>query len=179
MSGAHLTSSRGGRAPQSSRAILRRLAYAAILVIATSHSFAQNTDTECTFETCKAGTKALTSYDQSDPYYFCPTRELADYVGTLVALFSARIALTGEMPNISDKTGEPEYKGQTKIMVDTLRRKAGVRNFDQAVAICSPGVDKEPVMVLSLPENSLVAYVEDERRKRAFWMLIIKLNKLK
>jgi hypothetical protein len=156
-----------------------RLAFAAILVIATSQSFAQNTDNGCTFETCKAGTRALTSYDQSDPYYFCPTRELADYVGTLVALFAGQIMLTGEMPNISDKTGEPEYKGQTKIMVDALREKAGVRTFDQAVAICSPGVDKEPVMVLNMPENSLVAYVEDERRKLAFWMPIINLNKLK
>ena len=39
------------------------------------------------------------------------------------------------MPNISDKTGEFEYEGETKTMVDAMREKAGVQTFDQAVAI--------------------------------------------
>lgn len=88
-----------------------------------------------------------------------------------------QIMLTGQMPNISDKTGEFEYKGETKATVDMLREKAGIHTFDQAVAICSPGVDKKPVTILNMPENSMVAYVEDERRKLAFWMPIAHLDK--
>jgi len=83
------------------------------------------------------------------------------------------------MPNISDKTGEFEYEGETKIMVDVLREKAGVQTFDQAVAICAPGLDKKPVTILNMPKDSMVAYVEDEHRKIAFWMPIMHLDKLK
>jgi hypothetical protein len=157
---------------------LKRLAYAAaVLTMTIPQAFAQNTDNECTFDTCKAGTKARTYYEKSDPYYSCPSRELADYVSSIIGLASMQIMLTGQMPNISDKTGEFEYKGETKAMVDMLREKAGIHTFDQAVAICSSGVDKKPVTVLNMPENSMVAYVEDERRKLAFWMPIAHLDK--
>ena len=47
--------------------------------------------------------------------------------------------------------------------------------------ICALGSDKRRVTVLNMPENSIVAYVEDERRKLAFWMPIaaLELDKLK
>ena len=159
---------------------MKRLAYAAaVLTMTIPQAFAQNADNECTFDTCKAGTKALTYYEKNDPYYICPSRELATYVTTIVGLASIQVMLGGGMPNISDKTGEFEYEGETKAMVDMLREKAGVQTFDQAVAICAPGVDKKPVMILNMPEDLMVAYVEDERRKLAFWMPISHLDKLK
>jgi len=159
---------------------LKRLAYAAaVLMMTIPQALAQNADNECTFDTCKAGTKALTYYEKSDPYYNCPSRELATYVTTIIGLSSLQAMLGGGMPNISDKTGEFEYKGETKAMVDMLRAKAGVQTFDQAVAICSPGFNKKPVIILNMPEDSMVAYVEDEHRKLAFWMPIAHLDKLK
>jgi hypothetical protein len=142
----------------------------------TLPAFAQTR--ECTFETCAAGTKALTYFEKSDPYYACPTRELATYVTTIVGLTAVQATLSGgQMPNISNKNGELEYTGQTKEMVDMLREKAGVRTFDQAVALCAPGVDKRPVTILNMPENSLVAYVED-RHKKTFWMSSAHLDKM-
>lgn len=159
---------------------MKRLAYAAaVLMLTIPQTFAQSTDNECTFDTCKAGTRALTYSEKSDPYYVCPSRELATYIMTVVGLASMQAMLGGGMPNISDKTGEFEYEGETKTMVDAMREKAGVQTFDQAVAICSLGANKKPVMILNMPENSMVAYVEDERRKLAFWMPISQLDKLK
>jgi hypothetical protein len=157
---------------------LKRLAYAAVLMTIIPQAFGQIADNQCTFDTCKAGSKALTYYEKTDPYYSCPNRELAAYVTTIVGLLSPQAILVGQIPNFSDKTG-PEYKGETKAMVDMLREKAGVQTFDQAVAICSIGVDKRPVMVLNMPDNSMVAYVEDERRKQTFWMPISHLDKLR
>ena len=159
---------------------MKGLAYAATLLITMPHAFAQNTDNECTFETCKAGTKALTYFEKSDPYYSCPNRELATYVTMLIGLVSMQAMMSGgQMPNISDKTGEPEFTGQTKEMVDMLREKAGVQTFDQAIAICTIGTNKRPVTVLNMPENSMVAYVADERRKQTFWMPFSHLDKVR
>lgn len=152
---------------------------AAVAVLTTLPTVAQNTDNECTFDTCKAGTRALTYYQKTDPYYICPTREIGNYVTTVIGLMAMQAILGVGMPNISDKTGEPEYTGQTKTMVDGLREKAGVQTFDQALARCSAGADKRLVVVLNMPEDLMVAYVEDERRKLAFWMPIVHLDKLK
>src|SRR5208282_3242211 len=78
-------------------------------------------------------------FQKGDPYYTCPSRELATYVSVLVGLLAIQETLTGEMPNISDTTGEPEFTGETKTMVDGLREQARVRTFDQAAAICTFG----------------------------------------
>jgi hypothetical protein len=42
-------------------------------------------------------------------------------------------AMLGAMPNISDKTGEPEYMGETKTLVDSLRKQAQAQTFDKAI----------------------------------------------
>ena len=79
------------RLPFRGDAILKRLAYAAtVLIMTIPQTFAQNTGNECTFHTCKAGTRALTSYDRSDPYLFLPNPRTCHYVGTLVALLAGR-----------------------------------------------------------------------------------------
>ena len=158
---------------------MKSFVYAAIMSTTMSQAFAQNTDNECTFQTCKAGTHALTHFEKSAPYYSCPNRELATYVNTVISFSLVSLALTGgQMPNISDKTGEPEFTGRTKEIVDMMREKANVQSYDQAVTICAIGTNKRPVMVLNMPENSLVAYVLDESRKQTFWMPILNLDKV-
>jgi hypothetical protein len=108
---------------------------------------------------CKAGTIALTHFEKGDPYSTCPTRELANYVATVIGLLAIQKTMTGQMPNFSDKTGEPEYTGETKALVDAARGEAQVQSFDDAVRICKAGTDKRRVTVLNMPENSMMAYV--------------------
>jgi hypothetical protein len=114
---------------------------AALSLITAPHALAQEErdhTKECTVETCKAGARALTYFRRDDPYYICPNRELATYVSVLVGLLAMQVTLGGEMPNIDDQTGEPDFKGDTKEMVDMLRSKVQVTTFDQAMAVCAP-----------------------------------------
>jgi hypothetical protein len=142
---------------------LRKGSLAALLLLIIPQAFAQPPQRkECTFEACKAGTAALTHFTKSDPYYSCPMREFASYLATVMGLMAIQVTVTGQMPNISDKTGEPEYTGETKAMVDAARTQAQVRSFDDAIKMCSAGSDKRRVTVLNMPEGSLVAYVLDE-----------------
>jgi hypothetical protein len=160
---------------------MRTLGLVAALSLILPHAaFAQHQQgKECTFDTCKAGTTALTHFEKSDPFYTCPTRELANYVATLIGLMAMQATLTGEMPNISDNTGEPEYTGETKALVDAAREKAQVQSFDAAVRICKVGSDKRRVTVLNMPENSMAAYVLDDARKLTFWMPFVYLDKVR
>jgi hypothetical protein len=148
----------------------------AVLAIGATCAQAEPAQDMCTFDTCKAGTRALTYYKNDEPYFSCPTRELANYVYMVVGMVQLQ-ATFGVLPNVSDKTGAPEYEGRSKELLDFLRSKAGVRTFDQAVALCNKGADGKRIMVLNMPENSSVAFVGDEDAKRTFWMPISHLNK--
>jgi hypothetical protein len=159
---------------------LRNGSLAVLLLLMIPHALAQQPQRkECTFETCKAGTAALTHFTKSDPYYACPTRELASYLATVMGLMAMQVTMTGQMPNISDETGEPEYTGKTKAMVDAARTEAQVRSFDDAMKMCSAGSDKRRVTVFNMPEGSLVAYVLDEGRKKTAWMPFVYLDKVR
>jgi hypothetical protein len=158
---------------------MNRIILAGALVAAiTPQALAQQPSNECTAESCPAGTRAVTNFKKSDPYYACPTRELATYVATVTGLVEMQASL-GVTPNISDKTGEPEYEGETKAIVDSMRAQAQVQTFDQALSICTLGSNKRKVAVMNMPKDSLVAYVYDDGRKTAFWMPIGNLNKTK
>ena len=80
------------------------------------------------------------------------------------------------MPNISDKTGEPEYlddksgPNKTRLMLDVLRGEAKVRTFDQALAMCNKGVGKLRVTVMNSPANSIAIWVQNDKTKSAFWL---------
>jgi hypothetical protein len=79
------------------------------------------------------------------------------------------------MPNISDRTGEPEYQdgpdgqNQTKQLLDRARRAAGVKTFDQAASICQLGQAKISAQVLNNPDDMRVLWVKDAAGK-TFWM---------
>lgn len=124
----------------------------------------------CSLTDCPAGTKAVTYATKNEPYYACGTRELVEYTNSVLGFLAMTVQLGQPMPNISDKTGEPEYTGETKAMLDTLRTKAGVATFDQAVAKCKKGTAKIKVTVLNNPKDSMAIYVMKDLQKTTFWM---------
>ena len=90
-------------------------------------------DNMCSRETCKVGTTAITYATKTDPYYACPTRELTEYVNTILGFVEITAKMSGTLPKISDKTGEPEFADETQDIVKGLRIKAQVTTFDVSV----------------------------------------------
>jgi hypothetical protein len=132
----------------------------------------------CTLETCKAGAHAITYATKNEPYYSCPRRELTDYVSFILGVVAID-ATMGIVPNISDQTGEPEVKGDTKAILDNLRSRAQVTSADDAVALCQSGKNGRKVLVINVPDDALLAvYVHDLKANTNFWMPIGSLNKL-
>jgi len=161
-----------------------RYAYAAMaLAISSSAAFADTPQNSCLVKTCAPGDHAVTYATKQEPFLACPTRELAAYTSSVLGLLALQVQLTGAMPNISDKTGEPEYLDQngkpneTRLMLDSLRNKAGVTSFDQAVATCAPGRNKSKVTILNVQKDAEVVYVHDEARKINYWMPTSSLDK--
>ncbi|HEP6426925.1 TPA: hypothetical protein VDB83_001196 [Burkholderia cenocepacia] len=153
------------------------------LLIVSSIAAAATGSNSCLVKSCGVGDRAITYATKSEPFYACPTRELASYTSTVVGVISMQYSLTGTLPNISDKTGEPEYldsngqANQTRMLLDGLRRRAGVATFDQAAAACSPGRNKAKVTILNLQKDDGVAYVHDDARKLNYWMPTSSLDK--
>lgn len=146
------------------------------LLFSSFQCLARQSDKTCFVTSCSVGDKGITYVSKSEPYYACPTRELVDYISTVIGLVSMTIELTGEPPNISDKTGEPEYldtedgPNKTRLMLDSLRNKAKVVTFDEAIAMCSEGVGKIQVSVLNSSKDEFTIFVMDKKTKNTFWM---------
>ena len=149
---------------------------ALILLAAPFYASAQAATENCMAVECAAGTRAVTYATKQEPYYACGSRELADYTNFVLGLVVMQKQLTGTMPNVSDKTGEPEYHGETKLMLDSLRKKAGVTSFDQAVSMCTKGLGKLKVVVLNNPKDSNAIYVATDSKK-TFWLPKTSLDK--
>ncbi|OIN44509.1 hypothetical protein [Pseudomonas costantinii] len=138
---------------------------------------ASATEKSCSVVSCNAGDKATTHIEDVGSHYFaCPTKEISEYVNFVWALVYTSYQMTGSLPNISPKTGEPEYEGQSKSMIDSLRSQAGVSTYDQAQGQCAKGRNKIQVMVMNNPKDSLSIWVADKNNK-AFWMPKAFLNK--
>lgn len=157
-----------------------KLAAAAILLTATN-AFAASSS--CTVSGCAPGDRAITYATKSEPFYACPTRELASYTATVIGLISLQYTLTGSLPNVSDTTGEPEYldkdgkPNMTRVMLETARHKAGVATFDQAIAMCSMGRNKAKVTIMNVQKDDEVAYVHDAAKNVNYWMPTSNLDK--
>ncbi len=142
--------------------------------------------TNSCFETpCVAGDKAITSATQDKvPYYMCPTRELSNYTSLIIGLVGSSYEMLGRPPNISDRTGEPEYpesEGQpneTNLLISTLRQEAGVNTFDEALSQCEKGVNKLRVSILNVPVDIDSIWVMEEKSKHTFWVPSSNLTKL-
>jgi hypothetical protein len=152
---------------------------AAVLLSVAHHAVAADAE-QCTSQSCKAGTHAQTFADKSDPYYACPSKELSNYIETVIG-FTSLATASGSTPNISDTTGEPEFTGATQSVVEGFRLEAKVHSFDEATALCDAGTNKRAVTVLNMPTatTALSAYVMDDSRKKTFWMPISHLDKVK
>ncbi|MBU9203093.1 hypothetical protein KTD31_17190 [Burkholderia multivorans] len=153
------------------------------LLFVASAVFAASPNDSCLAKSCAVGDHAVTRASKAEPFYACPTRELASYTSTVIGLIALQYSLTGTLPNISDRTGEPEYgdsngkPNQTRLLVDAKRRQAGVSTFDQAIAACALGRNRAKVTVLNYQPDDGVAYVHDEARKTNYWMPISSLDK--
>ena len=140
-------------------------------------SVADASPTMCTPDSCKAGTQAITYATKQEPYFACPSRELADYTNFVVGLVAIQASL-GAFSNISPETGEPEVTGETKQMLDGLRVRAQASTFDDAVASCSKGKAKRKVLIINVPADALMAvWVHDDKANSSYWMPISSLNK--
>jgi hypothetical protein len=160
---------------------MKQIAIGVLFVASLAH--AATAENSCLAKKCSAGDKAITYASKQDPYYACPTRELASYTNFVLGLVAAQYEFTGTLPNISDKTGEPEYVDQggkpneTRLMLDSLRGSAKVQSFDQAVAMCKQGGSKIPVTIMNAPSDEIVVWVRDERHSQSFWMPKSSLDK--
>lgn len=141
-----------------------------VLVFFAPLSVGANSKTQCNVVDCDTNSKVISYATKSDPYYACPTQELSDYTNFVLGLISFGYQMTGKFPNVSPVTGEPEYEGQTKSMLDTMRSAAGVGTFDQAVSECKIGKNRLRLRVLNNPQGGVSIWVLDDRTKKTFWM---------
>lgn len=126
--------------------------------------------TQCNVANCPAGSKVLSYAKKDDPFYACPTQQLGTYANYVIGMVSAIYSMTGQMPNISPVTGDPEQTGQSKILLDALRKEASVKTFDQAVAMCKSGKNRVRLTVMNFPDQGQQMWVGDEKTKESFWM---------
>ena len=99
----------------------------------------------------------------------CPTKSLSEYVTFVIGLIVATKMLTGQLPNISPQTGDPEYQGESKAMLDAYRAKANVRTFDDATAQCRQLNGGRRAMVLNYPDDGMSMWV-GERSGAKYWI---------
>lgn len=150
-----------------------------LVTIVITYLIATNANAEeaCTTVTCKAGARVITYATKKEPYFACPTRELANYTNFVLALTAAD-AVMGFFPNISPQTGEPEVEGETKAMLDDYRTAANVPTYDAAINLCHSGKSKRRVMLLNVSNDApLAVWVHDELQNENYWMPISALNK--
>ena len=102
-----------------------------------------------------------------------PTEALSNYTNTVIGLVQATAKIAGKLPTISRTTGEPEYEGRTADILAWHRRAAGVQTFDQAIALCWSGGDKNTLRVVEMPSHELsMSYLvaDLEKTQKNFWM---------
>lgn len=139
-------------------------------ILLSSAAIASEAETNsCSVVACSAGDKVTTYASKSEFYYACPTRELADYTNTVAGLVVMTYQFTGKRPNISPDTGEPEYTGETKQLLDYLREKSGAKTFDEALSVCAQGKGKLKVMIMNIKEDEGSVWVS-EANKKPFWL---------
>lgn len=124
----------------------------------------------CMAAACAAGTNVVSIGAKDGMYFVCQTRQTAEYVNLVVGLVQAQAALTGSLPNISPETGEPEYEGESKQMIDALRGRAGVQTLDEAMnRFCHKGKPGRRYVVMNNPRDGFVIWVGNTTTEQALW----------
>lgn len=139
------------------------------VALVAAPAFAGDLQDSCAVKACPAGMAGVTYATKAEPFYACPTAELAEYTNFVLGI-AAMGAAMGSMPNVSPVTGEPEMEGTTKGMMGMFRERAGVKTFDQAVAQCFPGKGKKKVVVANNPKDGTVIWVSSDNPKMMFWI---------
>lgn len=138
---------------------------------------AADTSKSCSIIDCSPGDKAVTIIESKGDFYFaCPTLEIAEYVTSTIGFVEITYRITGKLPNISPETGEPQFEGETKEMLDMLRLKSGVSTYDEAQALCKKGKSKVSVTIMNNPKDAMSIWVSGSDNK-PFWMPKAFLNK--
>ncbi|MDE1942730.1 MAG: hypothetical protein KGI47_06260 [Betaproteobacteria bacterium] len=145
------------------------------ILIYSTVSYSKQGET-CFLTKCAAGTVGKTHSSKNDHYYACPTKELAEYTNFVIGVMALTYQMTGNIPNISPDTGEPEYEGQTKEMIDNLRSDARVTTFDEAAGKCVDGENGLTVVVANNPSSGSAIWVVDRHKNNGFWMPKTNLN---
>jgi hypothetical protein len=144
---------------------------------ARAGSIAGSIENSCALKDCSAGDKAVTYATQSEMYWACPTRELAEYTETVIGFVSMVVRMGGKFPNISPVTGEPEFQGETKQTIEAKRHAAHVETFDQATALCRKGRAGIRVTIMNNPGNGAAIWVQNDKTKDTFWISAGMLDK--
>jgi hypothetical protein len=121
----------------------------------------------CDEAKCVAGTPISLVVRKGEPYFVCPTLELVTYSNFVLGILAVNKEFSGRMSDVSPVTGEPELVGESKAMIDTLRRKARVSTFDGAVAKCTYGKNTSNLTVMN---NADALYIWVGNGKTAFWV---------
>ena len=148
-----------------------------MIIVTSAVARAGSLDNSCAAKECSPGHKAITYATQSEIFYACPTRELAEYTDTVIGLLSLAYSFGGKLPNISPVTGEPEYQGETEHMIAAKRRAAHVKAFDEATAACRKGRAGIHVTIMNNPGQGAAIYVQNDKTKDTFWMSAAMLDK--
>lgn len=155
---------------------MKKILGAALVTLLAGMASAKGLSGSCSATKCYPGDKGTTHATKSDMFFACPTRELVEYTDQVIGIVALTIAVSGRPPNISDKTGDPEYlddkdgPNESRLLLDRARKRANVRTFDEAAARCSRGANKVKVQVMNSPEDSTAIWVQNEKTKATFWM---------
>ena len=133
----------------------------------------------CTADTCAPGTKVVVTLDKGDTAFACDTEEKSVYTNTVLGMVSFMQQMTGKLPNISPATGEPEVEGDSKALLDSLREKAGVGTFDEAVKYCKneKQINKKKFMILNIKHESEYAWAGIDKMK--IWLPLTAIKPVK
>ena len=148
--------------------ILFMLAMASMFITTTA-SAATGMDHMCGAAKCPPGVQVITYATKGYPFFACPSPKLSDYIGFVIGSLAIQTSL-GLAPNLSPQTGEPEWSGDTERIVSALRQKAGVRTFDQAVAMCKKGSGGVRATVLNDGGDAVLSmWVSVNGKRFSFW----------
>lgn len=123
---------------------------------------------ECQFVECPVGSVIITAPARNGPYYACQTEALSDYTNFVLGLVQMEKQIAGRFPNIDPQTGEPQFEGETKQMIENLRMSAGVQSFDQAGARCRYGPHGTKYTIMNYEKDRRSTWIGNE--KVNFWV---------
>jgi hypothetical protein len=128
-----------------------------------SDTYAQEHGT-CTEESCPVGTFVTVSANDDDQFFACDTQDKSIYANTVAGMVNLQYRLSGKMPNISPTTGEPEYEGKSKELLDSLRQKAGVSTFDELEPSCldETKLKSKKFRVMNIKSNSDYVWISSK-----------------